>query len=269
MKKVTHLVRTLRILWDVFSFSWQGFSSLQNVVCRVVVFYQKTEKTCQNTCSITELRFNVKKMIFITLFIVCSFAKAGTYEDYFRAIELDDDKTVIALLARGLDPSIVEAQEGQTGLMWAITHNSQKVMSVFLALPEMEWDGRARNGNTALMLATYKKQAWLVRELLKKGARVNQSGWTALHYAAYVGDDESIKLLLNYSAKLDALSPNGTTPLMMAAHGGQVSSVKLLLDYGASLTLKNEHGMSVIDFAKEVGANEIVKNLQVRLQKVN
>jgi hypothetical protein len=211
----------------------------------------------------------LKKILFIALFVICSFARAGAYENYFKAIELDDDKVVISLLARGLDPSIAEPTEGQTGLMWAITHNSQKVINVFLGLPQMEWDGRAFNGNTPLMLAAYKKKAWLVRELLKKGARVNHSGWTALHYAAYVGDDESIKLLLSYSANLDALSPNGTTPLMMAAHGGRVSSVKLLLDYGANPTLKNERGTSVIDFAKEGGVSEIVLALQNYLQKQN
>ena len=36
-----------------------------------------------------------------------SFAHAGAYEDFFRAVKVDDASTIQSLLRRGLDPNLI------------------------------------------------------------------------------------------------------------------------------------------------------------------
>ena len=85
-----------------------------------------------------------------------------------------------------------------------------------------------------------------------RGADVNQTGWTPLHYAASGTTPQQtalIALLLEHHAYIDAESPNGSTPLMLAAQYGTRESVQLLLNEGADTTLKNQLGLSAVDFA--------------------
>ncbi len=158
---------------------------------------------------------------------------------FFRAIQLDDARTVRAVLARGLNPNLREPEGGETGLIIAMRHGAMQVAQVLLAHPELEVDAQAPNGNTALMMAAYQKNKPGVLALLAKGAQVNRPGWTALHYAAAAGDLDIMKLLLERHAYIDAASPTGTTPLMLAAREGQEDAVKLLLEEGADATLKD------------------------------
>jgi len=194
-------------------------------------------------------------------------AQAGAYEDYFKAAKLDDAATVTSLLQRGFDPNTVEPERGDTGLILALREKSMKVFPVLINARGIDLNLRANNGDTALMIAAYSANKPAVEALLAKGATVNQDGWTALHYAATIGDNDIVKMLLAKSAALDAPSPNKTTPMMMAARGGHIYTVKALLDAGADASLKNDVGMSAIDFAQQGGYKDIVEGLTYRLKK--
>jgi hypothetical protein len=194
-------------------------------------------------------------------------AQAGAYEDYFKAAKLDDAATVTSLLQRGFDPNTVEPERGDTGLILALREKSIKVFPVLINARGIDLNQRANNGDTALMIAAYSANKPAVEALLAKGATVNQDGWTALHYAATIGDNDIVKMLLAKSAALDAPSPNKTTPMMMAARGGHIYTVKALLDAGADASLKNDVGMSAIDFAQQGGYKDIVEGLTYRLKK--
>lgn len=194
-------------------------------------------------------------------------ALAGAYEDYFKAVKIDDVKAVRSLLQRGFDPNTVEEERGDTGLILALREDSAKVFELLLHTRDINIDARSRNGDSALMMAAYKGHVEAVRALLDKGAEPNQTGWAALHYAAAVGNNPIVQLLLDKSAYIDAESPNQTTPIMMAARGGHILTVKLLLDEGADVLLKNGAGMTALDFAKAAGFNDIVEGLTYRLKK--
>jgi ankyrin repeat protein len=192
---------------------------------------------------------------------------AGAYEDFFRAAQTDNAGMLKSLLARGLDPNIIDEARGDTGLMIALRDNAMKAFGVLIDAKNIDLNIVAKNGDNALMIAAFKGNKAAVATLLAKGAEVNKTGWTPLHYAASIGDNDIVSMLLDKSAYIDAESPNKTTPIMMAARGGHILTVKLLLDEGADATLKNELGMTAIDFAKKNNHQDIADGLTYRLRK--
>jgi ankyrin repeat protein len=194
-------------------------------------------------------------------------AFGGAYEDFFRAVTVDNDILVKSLLARGLDPNLVEPERGDSGLILALRSGSMLVFNLLMAHKDIDLELKARNGDNALMIAAFTGNKEAVEALLEKGAEVNRVGWTPLHYAAAVGKNEIVQLLLDKAAYIDAESPNKTTPIMMAARGGHILTVKLLLDEGADATLKNDLGMTAIDFARKTNHHDIAEGLTYRLKK--
>lgn len=194
-------------------------------------------------------------------------ALAGAYQDYFKAVQMDNAADVRSLLRRGFDPNTVEAERGDSGLILALREGAMHVFEVLVNARDINLEIKTRNGDTALMLAAYKANKPAVEALLEKGAEVNQPGWAALHYAAASGNDDIVQLLLDHSAYIDAESPNKTTPIMMAARSGHILTVKLLLDEGADATLKNDAGMTAIDFANKFDHKDIAEGLTHRLKK--
>lgn len=194
-------------------------------------------------------------------------AHAGEREDFFMAIRMDNVHALGPMLAKGMDPNLTEPQRNDTGLILALREGSMQVVELLLSSPHIDIEALSRNGDNALMIAAWNNNRPAVEALLKKGAEVNRPGWTALHYAAAVGAEDIVQLLLDHSAYIDAASANGTTPLMMAARGGHIYTVKLLHDSGADATLKNALGMTAIDFAERNDHGDIVEGLKYRIAR--
>ena len=124
-------------------------------------------------------------------------------------------------------------------------------------------------GETALMHACIKGHLDVVKQLLALGARVNQPGWTPLHYAASADAEHSVAiaaLLLEQHAYIDAESPNQSTPLMLAAQYGSQDMVQLLLDAGADVQVRNQLGLNAVDFARRSEREYMVKILENAFQ---
>ncbi|WP_194721313.1 ankyrin repeat domain-containing protein [Noviherbaspirillum malthae] len=223
-----------------------------------------------NTVGISNLRRSMVAAmgaVALGLAAASSQARAGAYDDFFRAVKIDDAKAVASLLARGLDPNLIEPERGETGLIMALRADSMKVFETLLKSKQIDLEVKAFNGDNALMMAAYKGNLPAVEALIEQGAEINKTGWTPLHYAAFVGNNDIVKLLLDKSAYIDAESPNKTTPIMMAARAGHILTVKLLLDEGADATLKNDAGMTAIDFANKYEFKDIAEGLTFRLRK--
>lgn len=193
--------------------------------------------------------------------------RPDAYDAYFRAVKVDNVPGVRDLLARGFDPNTIEPARGENGLMLALREGSMGTFREVLNAPGVDVNQRARNGDTALMIASLKGNRDAVEALIARGALVNHDGWTPLHYAATDGHEEVARLLIEKGADVDARSPNQTTPMMMAAWRGHIHTVKVLLDAGADATLKNERGMTAIDFARMGDHRDIVEGLTWRLKK--
>lgn len=189
-----------------------------------------------------------KSVVYLYVLIGFSFAHAGAYDDFFRAIKQDEEAQVIALLNRGFDPNTSDPA-GVSGLMLAMKESAFKVAKVLVNHPKIRIELRNAADESPLMMAALKGEMALCQLMIRKGADVNKPGWAPLHYAATSGHLEIMRLLLDAHAYIDAASPNNTTPLMMAAHYGTPVAVKLLLEAGADPMLKNDLGLTAIDFA--------------------
>lgn len=194
------------------------------------------------------LKLFKKLIVFIAFIGHSTFGSAGSYEDFFKAVQLDNVGVVQGLLERGFDPNTVNP-EGVPALMLAVRVPSLQVAQLLVAHPKIKVEVRNDKDENILMLAALKGHLGLVQKLVEMDADVNKPGWTPLHYAASGGHVAVIAHLLEHSAYIDAESPNGTTPLMMAAMYGSPEAVKALIQAGADPTLKNQLGLSALDFA--------------------
>lgn len=186
-----------------------------------------------------------------------SISHAGSYEDFFGAIQRDDAAVVRQLLARGFDPNTVNP-EGDYALIVAVREPSPKVVAALLESPQIRAEVRTIKDESPLMLAALRGYVDVCKLLITRDADVNKTGWTPLHYASTGGHIATMRLLLDNHAYIDASSPNGSTPLMMASMYGTLDAVKLLLDAGADPSLKNVQGLSAIDFARRVQRDDAV-----------
>ncbi|MFT6698314.1 MAG: ankyrin repeat protein [Polaromonas sp.] len=190
------------------------------------------------------------KLSLISLvFAVFSTANAGSYDDFFTAIERDNSRAITALLQRGFDPNTIDPQ-ARHGLTMALADSALNAAEALLEAPGIDVNFLNAQDESPLMYAALNGHLALAKKLIEKDADVNKTGWTPLHYAATKGHVEVMRLLLDSSAFVDAESPNGTTPLMMAAQYGNGAAVKLLLDEGAQAMQKNQQGLTALDFAQ-------------------
>lgn len=197
----------------------------------------------------TASRRSLGKLLCFLMLAGASLAHAGSYEDFFKAIQQDYVAGLQTLLSRGFDANTVD-DKGQCGLHVALANESLKVAKVLASWPQTDVNKLNHKDESALMLAALKGYQDLAEMLIRKGADVNKPGWTPLHYAASKGELGVINLLLEHNAYIDAESPNGTTPLMMAAMYGTPEAVNLLLQEGADPKLKNQLGLTALQFAQ-------------------
>ena len=85
-------------------------------------------------------------------------------------------------------------------------------------------------------------------------------GWTPLIVAAFHGNEEVVRLLVEAGANKDAKTLDlGATALIMAAENNNEAVVQLLLDAGADKDVKDNDGKTALDVANEEEFTPIVR----------
>jgi len=220
---------------------------------------------------------------------------ASTSQELFDAIESDDAGRVTSIL--DADPALARSRDeaGVSALMRAL-YRSQRTLTDAFASRAGDLDvfeaaafgdaerlrtiltsepgtevAYAGDGFTALHFAAFFGHPEAVRILLEAGAAVDAfgRGWmtgTALHSAVSRKRADVVRILLEAGADPNARQSAGWTPLHSSAANGDVESVELLLAAGADPAATNDEGRSVMDLAKESGGDVVVERIRAALQ---
>jgi len=123
------------------------------------------------------------------------------------------------------------------------------------------------DGNAPLHLTARKGHNDAVKVLLTyKGADVNimnQTNWTALHYAADGGHCYVIEKILNCKVDVNIKTICGNTPLHLAVVKGYRSVVNRLLNAGADVHIKTNCGYTPLHLAVSKGYTNVVNRLLI------
>ncbi len=191
--------------------------------------------------------------------VVVPVARAGSYEDFFAAVDANDAHKLRDVLARGFDVNSVDPK-GQRALYLAVRAGSRDVFRLLLDQPGIEVDVANTHGETALMMAALRDNLDAAQTLAARGAATHKDGWAPIHYASSGPGSTVLRwLLVERGAPLEAKAPGGNTPLLMAARFGADASIELLLERGADKAAKNGKGQGVVELAKEAKRDEWVK----------
>ena len=126
-------------------------------------------------------------------------------------------------------------------------------------------DLRGFSENSPLHSAAYYGDIEMVRVLLDYGLDVNSRnirGWTPLYYApnSHPNDPGAVRLLLDRGADPNLGTEDGDTPLREASRYGRVEMARLLIEHGASVEVKGRDGKTALDLASKQH-DEMVKLL--------
>jgi uncharacterized protein len=122
------------------------------------------------------------------------------------------------------------------------------------------------DGYPPVGLAAFFAGASTVRLLLDRGAAVDDTARNTmkvqpLHAAVAARNAESVALLVERGADVNARQQAGYTPLMAAAGNGQQDVVDLLLTHGANPSHRSEDGKTAADIAREHGHAKLADRL--------
>ena len=146
-----------------------------------------------------------------------------------------------ALVDAGADIDVTEPRRGQNALMWAISFGHPTVAGILI---EAGADVTAR---TTLLNEDY--DPMYIEAYTARVPSSPQGGYSALMFAARVGDIATVRLVLDRGADLNAESAVDGSPLVIASSAGHEAIALLLLDAGADPMSTDAGNMTALHYA--------------------
>ncbi|KAG0295790.1 hypothetical protein BGZ98_001233, partial [Dissophora globulifera] len=187
----------------------------------------------------------------------------GSSDDFFWAKFIEgctngriEHVQEILLQAPQLKDSIdnISSATGMNPLHFAASRGHEEIVRILIDQAGAGVDVQDREGETALLKASYAGHYAVVCLLLKRGANIHQrdkDGWTALHNASSKGFIDIAQVLLEKGeADINTRSKMGHTPLINASSKGDVAMVLYFLNHAkANPLLKNTFSEMAYDVA--------------------
>ncbi len=144
---------------------------------------------------------------------------------------------VHSLLKGGANPNTA-IDTGETPLMTCAKTGNVDAVKLLIEFGAAIDARESSQNQTALMWAAAERHADVVKALIDAHADLkaaSKQGFTAMHFAARLGDLDTVKLLLASGVDVNILTPGnvGYTPLLVAVMRGQIDLALYLLDHGA------------------------------------
>jgi ankyrin repeat protein len=203
-------------------------------------------------------------------------AHAAPYQD----VERDDAFAIRRALDAGEITPDATVGEPPIPLLAAAARAGAIEVVRLLVARKADLDAKTPTGETAVMLAAAipdapgepgvpprAVQAEIVRVLVEAGASLANPGYfTAVSYAAYAGQVEILRYLLDRKASPDGGAVGDEsrypTPLAMAVMKGSPDAVRLLLERGANPRIKGPAGVDAVGFARKFNRPELLPMLE-------
>jgi uncharacterized protein len=176
----------------------------------------------------------------------------------FEAIAARDEDALRDELERDPESAGARNAEGLSPVLYALYNGrAELVDSILDANPSLDVFDAAAVGRTRGLEELLDAEPELA-------AAWSADGFTALHLAAFFGQEDAAKLLLERGAAPDIVARNATivvTPLHSAAAGAHSGIVKLLLAAGADPNARQPDGFTALDAAQQNGDDESAEAL--------
>ncbi|GMH32807.1 hypothetical protein BSKO_00641 [Bryopsis sp. KO-2023] len=186
-------------------------------------------------------------------------AKTDIVDTVWKACAYGDFEKLKAFV--DADPAVVNKpdDQGYLALQWAALNNQVSIISLLLE-HGADPNGRDLSGQTPLHWSAVRGALPAAETLLRVGARTEQKdykGYTVCHVAAQYGQTAVIyHLALKWNVDICVVDADGRTPLHWAAYKGFADTVRLLLVLNAEFSLADKEGCTPLHWAAIRGNSE-------------
>ena len=122
-------------------------------------------------------------------------------------------------------------------------------------------DSQDENGNTALILASWKGHEAVCELLITRGCNVDKQsrkdGDTALIRAAAFGHEAVCELLITRGCNVNMQDKTGGTALIWAAENDEIPVVISLIKAGCDYSLRDKEGRCAMDILRQYRPDEV------------